>query len=60
MLGKRKIQIAYVWKSQKFRNPVFGKGKILNFNVWKSYSSEFQSVAKPKFRIPIFLEGRGW
>ena len=37
---------------------MFGKGSTKNSNVWKSQSPEFQSLEKPKSRIPMFRKAK--
>ena len=37
---------------------MFGKAKFKNSNIWKSLSSDFQCLEKPKFRIPIIGNAR--
>ena len=33
---------------------MFGKAKIQNSNLWKSQTSDYQSLDKPNTRIPMF------
>ena len=37
-----------------FKIPKFGKAKVQNSNVWKSQSSDLQSLEKLKFKMPMF------
>ena len=37
---------------------MFGKAKFKNSNIWKSLNPDFQSLEKPKFRIPIIGKAR--
>ena len=70
MFEKAKIQTPNVWKSQKpefqclerpkFRIPMFGKGQNSEFQRLEKAKTRIPMFGKPQFRIPIFLEGRGW